>query len=104
VWDIGVFYGQLQHIYEVPIASAKDIGLPREHVAVLAVIERCNITSIHPRDGIDVRYCKMNHSGRRDVVDMAAVRCLVGRIPSTHREWAVVDRNGDLARSSFQLE
>jgi hypothetical protein len=92
------FFGQLQHIFVVPVPLSNDLGLTEPTTALLAAIRACEITG---RNDLDMHYYK--ELGRLDVVDMTCVQCLVGRVIDG-KFWAVFDRSGSLARAIYVEE
>ena len=41
--------------------------------------------------------------GRTEVVDITTVQCLVGRVKD-RGTWTIIDRSGNLARATFELD
>ncbi|KAJ7787859.1 hypothetical protein B0H14DRAFT_2399057, partial [Mycena olivaceomarginata] len=91
------FYGQLQNIFVVKLPPSPELGLEENATLILAAIRKCNITL---RNDLDMHYYQKD--GPVEVVDISSVQCLVGRIKTTDKKnWAIIDRSGDLARPSW---
>lgn len=94
---VQTFYGQLKYIVELLLLPASEIlGIPNQQQLLLACIEPC-ITQ-----GKDVTlevkmYTRMSTA---IFIDIQAVGTVVGQI-KRRNEWAIVDRNSELARTVF---
>jgi hypothetical protein len=77
--------------------STPHLGISDPTSFVLAVINKCDSPTQHPT-GLDI-YLYSRLRGL-DIVDIATVQSLVGRVSSNNR-WALFDRRGDLARTTF---
>ena len=94
------FFGQLQHIFVVPIPSTPSLGIEKDTVLLLAGIHQCE--GLKMGNGMAMPY--YSRMGKKEVVDIASVQCLVGRIPLPANRWAIIDRTGDLQRSIYAPE
>lgn len=81
----------------VEIPAARQLGLAAPVTLILSAIHTCNIES---QNDLDMHYYKEH--GRLEVVDIATVQCLVGRVKD-RQWWVIIDRSGGLARADFQL-
>lgn len=95
------FFGQLQHIVLVRLEAPDALRLDSSENIILAAIRNCN--DPRKRGNLDIHY--YSQEGRLEVVDMTCVQCLVGRFRTLdNTKWAIIDRSGDLARATFDLE
>jgi hypothetical protein len=95
------FYGQLQHIFVVKMAAAavkQLVGVSKPEVLILGSILTCEIEE---KNDMDMHYYKTH--GRTEVVDITTVQCLVGRVKD-RGSWTIIDRSGNLARATFELD
>jgi hypothetical protein len=92
------FYGQLQHIFVIKMRAARQLGISNPGLLILGAILTCNIEE---HNDLDMHYYKMH--GRTEVVDITTIQCLVGRIQD-RGSWAIIDRSGNLARATFDLD
>jgi hypothetical protein len=92
------FYGQLQHIFVIEMPAARQLGVSNPEILILGAILTCNIEE---HNDLDMHYYKTH--GRTEVVDITTVQCLVGRIRD-RGSWAIIDRSGNLARATFELD
>ena len=90
------FYGQLKHIFVVPIQPATTLGLSSQQTLILAGIYRCQIDSTNSRGML--YYSKM---GRYEVVDITTIQCLIGRVSPRESQWAIIDRTVNLNWSYY---
>jgi hypothetical protein len=89
------FYGQLEHIFVVPLLATADLGLDHATTLWLAAIRNCKVVGKH---SLDIHFYK--DMGKLDVVDITCVQCLVARIwDEGGGVWAILDRSGSLARA-----
>ncbi|KAJ2924138.1 hypothetical protein H1R20_g12962, partial [Candolleomyces eurysporus] len=91
------FYGQLKYIFVIKIPALEVDVLPElEEPTTIAfgAIQSCNVTRHHP--DLDIHYYRK--MGPMDIVDIAYIQCLVGRV-HWNNEWIIFDRSGPLARS-----
>ncbi|KAF6765784.1 hypothetical protein DFP72DRAFT_206832 [Ephemerocybe angulata] len=105
-YDYLTYYGELEYIFVVKIPGnlsflPEGVQIPPTTLG-LAAIRQCKITRQHPF-GLDINYYK-TMMPRLEVVDIAAVQCLVGRTLWRRGEWAIIDRSGDLARATPDFE
>ena len=92
------FYGQLQHIFVVKNPGATQLLVGEPEILILGAILTCDIEE---KNDLDMHYYK-NH-GRTEVVDITTIQCLVGRVKDCGF-WTIVDRSGNLARATFELD
>jgi hypothetical protein len=94
------FYGQLQHIFVVKMPAAPQLlaGIANPEILILASILTCDIEE---KNDLDMHYYKTH--GRTEVVDITTVQCLVGRVKD-RGSWTIIDRSGNLARATFELD
>ncbi|KAF9470229.1 hypothetical protein BDN70DRAFT_821602, partial [Pholiota conissans] len=90
------FYGQVQQFVLIRLPPTPQLNLSEPATLIYAFIRTCPITSHHPK--LDVHYYS-NEQGSTDLVDIATVQCLVGRIYD-RGTWAIIDRSGKLARAA----
>lgn len=95
VFEMGTFYGQLQHIYVVHLPANQDLRLKTPTTHFLAGIRSSNIAE-HNANGMP-RYKK---AGAFEVVDMTSVQSLVGRI-FDRTKWTIIDRSGGLLQAGY---
>jgi hypothetical protein len=92
------FFGQLQNIFLLCLDNSAALRLQSCKTIILAAIRNCANTKQH--NSLDIHYYTQN--GRLEVVDMNCVQCVVGRVQDLQKkEWAILDRSGDLARAVF---
>ena len=92
------FYGQLQHIFIINMPAAQQLGIPKPEILILGTILTCNIEE---QNDPDMHYYKTH--GRTEVVDITTVQCLVDHVKNCG-SWAIIDRSGNLARATFELD
>ncbi|KAI0039304.1 hypothetical protein FA95DRAFT_1585314 [Auriscalpium vulgare] len=92
------FFGQLRHIFVIPIPAAQELGTAAAGVISLAVIRQ--VKAKVRRDGGTPSIPMFTQIGPLDVVDLQTVQCVVGRVQD-RQEWALIDRSGSLARPLF---
>ncbi|KAF8344425.1 hypothetical protein F5887DRAFT_971113 [Amanita rubescens] len=99
-YEIADFYGQLEHILvvQLPRAPELDPALQSDTTYILAAIHRCEVDMTNSM-GFPV-YSKM---GRKEVVDITTVQCLVGRA-QTGNNWVIIDRSGELQQSTYSRD
>ncbi|PBK84577.1 hypothetical protein ARMGADRAFT_943470, partial [Armillaria gallica] len=93
---VKMFYGQLQNIIVVHIPATTDLGLDEPQVLLLAVIQQCMVDATNTLGWSF--YTKM---GLTEVVDMTCVQCLVGRVPTSGGQMALIDRSNNIQRSYY---
>ncbi|PPQ81548.1 hypothetical protein CVT24_000065 [Panaeolus cyanescens] len=87
VFDERNFFGQLLRTFVITVPASKRLKLANPTVVILALIR-----SVKANKGTDnTFYYKKN--GALEVVDLATVQCVVGRVPCPGKEWAIVDRS-----------
>lgn len=94
-----VFFGQLQHIFVVKLDESPQLGLTEKTTLILAAIRVCADPQL--RDENKVYY--YSREGHLEIVDMACVQCLVGRVKDGN-EWAIVDRSEGCTRPEFVVD
>ena len=94
------FFGQLQHIFVVKIPAVPQlvVGVSNPEILILGAILTCEIEE---KTDLDMHYYKKH--GRTEVVDISTVQCLVGRVKD-RGFWTIIDRSGNLARATFNLD
>lgn len=94
-FEVKSFFGQLQHIFVVHLPAAPQLGLDSEETLILAGVRQCVVDATNSI-GMPF-YSKM---GQFEVVDMACIQCLIGRI-QIGKQWAIIDRSGGLLPSYY---
>ncbi|KAF7329188.1 hypothetical protein MKEN_00179400 [Mycena kentingensis (nom. inval.)] len=90
------YFGQLQNIFAFKLPPSADLELENETTFFLAAIAPCRILRSHSA-GLDIHYFAKYLPV--EVVDITTIQCLVGRVRTLdNKEWAVIDRSGELAR------
>jgi len=84
-------FGQLQHIFVVHISPSASLNLLKPVTIFLAAIKTCEVEAFN---SLNARY--YSKLGPLEVVDMACVQCVVGRV-QVGRRWAIIDRSGTLS-------
>jgi len=74
--------------------ATQDLRLDSPETVILASIKNCPIE--HHND-LDMHYYR-NVDGYTEIVDIAAIQCLVGRV-FDRGWWMIIDRSGKLARA-----
>jgi hypothetical protein len=74
--------------------AAQDLRLNKPENVILASIKNC---PIERQNDLDMHYYR-NEDGYTEVVDLAAIQCLVGRV-FDRGWWTIIDRSGKLARA-----
>ena len=92
------FYGQLQHIFVVKMPPACQLGVSKPEILIFGAILTCDIEG---KNDLDMNYYKIY--GRTEVVDIMTVQCLMGHVKD-HGSWIIIDRSGNLARATFELD
>jgi hypothetical protein len=77
---------------------ARQLGVLKPEILILGAILTCNIEE---KTNLDMHYYKTH--GRTEVVDITTVQCLVGRVRDCG-SWIIIDRSGNLARATFELD
>lgn len=97
------FYGQLQQIFVVRVPGARALGLQQPETLILGAILSCKKEKSPSKvfKKLDMHFYA-NH-GHIEVVDISTVQCLVGRLKD-RKLWAIIDRSGNLARATFNME
>ena len=95
-------YGRLQYIFAFELPAIENVtGIPEPKTMFLAGITQCKITRKHRQ--LDINYYE-TESKSVDILDIACVQCLVGRVKSEGSTWAIIDRSGALARAVWDEE
>jgi hypothetical protein len=76
--------------------AAQDLHLDKPENVILASIKNCPIER-HNVNDLDMHYYR-NENGYTELVDIAAIQCLVGRV-FDRGWWTIIDRSGKLARA-----
>ncbi len=97
VFKSQVFYGQLENVFVVQLPSNPRLGLPNATTLILAAIWCCDILAT-PIDGLGTPYYE--NMGRREVVDVTCVQCLVGHV-KVRNGWGIIDRSSELNRAVY---
>jgi hypothetical protein len=74
--------------------ATHDLHLDKAENVILASIKNC---PIERQNDLDMHYYR-NEDGYTEVVDIAAIQCLVGRV-FDRGWWTIIDRSGKLARA-----
>ncbi|KAL7280964.1 hypothetical protein ACG7TL_005913 [Trametes sanguinea] len=91
------FYGQLRNIYVVDLPASRDLKTTSPSTLLLAAVR--TVTTKCPTDLAMPFYRK---EGPLEVIDLAAVQCVVGRVYDSRRNWwAIIDRSGPYAQAEF---
>ncbi|KAH9924114.1 hypothetical protein B0H21DRAFT_701137 [Amylocystis lapponica] len=94
------FYGRLRYIFVLDIPSSRELRTSAPSTLILAAIQ--TVKTKEAKDISIVFYKEENKAGPIEVVDLAAIQCLVGRVYDTQRKWwGVIDRSGPLAQAAF---
>jgi len=92
------FFGQLQNIFLLRLNNSTALRLQSSQTIILAAIRNC--ANAQQRNNLDIHY--YSQDGRLEVVDITCVQCVVGRVRDLqNKEWAIIDRSGELARAVF---
>ncbi|PBK70284.1 hypothetical protein ARMSODRAFT_987952 [Armillaria solidipes] len=83
------FYGQLQNIIVVCIPATTDLGLDKPQVLLLTVIQQCIV------DGT-------NTLGWSFYIKMRLTECLVGRVPVSGGQMALIDCSNNIQCSYYE--
>jgi hypothetical protein len=87
------FFGQLHHLFAIPIARSRNLGIESDTTILLAAIRNIKVMSVN---SLDMHYYQ--DYGRLDVVDITCLQCQVGRVPDGNK-WVIIDRSGTLSRA-----
>ncbi|KAI8990584.1 hypothetical protein BD414DRAFT_459234 [Trametes punicea] len=91
------FYGQLRNIYVVDLPASRDLKTASPLTLVLAAIR-----TVNTKRAMDLAMPFYRKEGSLEVVDLAAVQCVVGRVYDSRRNWwAIIDRSGPYAQAEF---
>jgi hypothetical protein len=74
--------------------ATQDLRLDSPETVILASIKNC---PVERQNDLDMHYYR-NVDGYTELVDIAAIQCLVGRV-FDRGWWTIIDRSGKLARS-----
>lgn len=97
------FYGRLEHIFVIRIPHTPALEVDGPTTIVLAALSTCKLESTPSSlNALDIHfYSSLNDT--LDIVDIVCLQCLVGRVPMDGgRQWAIIDRSGNLARAVFE--
>ena len=73
-FELKTFFRQIQHIILIQMPATQDLRLDSPETVILASIKNCPIE--HHND-LDMHYYR-NVDGYMEIVDIAAIQCLVG--------------------------
>ncbi|TDL18506.1 hypothetical protein BD410DRAFT_816196 [Rickenella mellea] len=90
------FFGQLRRIIVVRLKPATELELERPVTILLAAIQRINAS---PANSDGMRFYK--DMADIEVVDLASVQCVIGRVKDHMGQWFIIDRSGPMARAEF---
>lgn len=97
------FFGQLNNIFLIRLDPSDALRLGSSETIILAAIRTCVNPRTKGNPSLDIHYYSQH--GRQEVVDLTCVQCVVGRLRTLDdREWAIIDRSGNLARAVFDDE
>ncbi|RDX43780.1 hypothetical protein OH76DRAFT_1458261 [Lentinus brumalis] len=92
------FYGQLRTTFVLEIPASEELGTDTTSTLLLAAIYTAEIELTSDSYKLPF-YKKM---GRLEVVDIASVQCVVGRVYDAARGWwGIIDRSGPYAHAQF---
>ncbi|KAG1906659.1 uncharacterized protein F5891DRAFT_941884 [Suillus fuscotomentosus] len=97
------FYGRLEHIFVIRIPHTPALKVDGPTTIFLAALSTCKLESTPSSlSALDIHfYSSLNDT--LDIVDIVCLQCLVGRVPMDGgRQWAIIDRSGNLARAVFE--
>ncbi|KZT21253.1 hypothetical protein NEOLEDRAFT_1037921, partial [Neolentinus lepideus HHB14362 ss-1] len=95
-FELQTFFGQLQHIFVMPLPSSAALGLKEPTTIILAAVKTCVIKD----SNLDLDIYYYSQFGLLNIIDMTCVQCVVGRVHDRNR-WAIVDCSGALARAVY---
>ncbi|KAH9917212.1 hypothetical protein B0H21DRAFT_702860 [Amylocystis lapponica] len=91
------FYGQLRRIFVLELPPSAELRTDEASTLLLAAIQ-----SVKTQEASDVQQVFYKDDGALDVVDLASIQCVVGRVYDTQRNsYGIIDRSGPLARAVF---
>jgi len=93
-FELKTFFGQIQHVILIRMPATQDLRLDSPETVILASIKNC---PIERHNDLDMHYYR-NVDGYTEIVDIAAIQCLVGRV-FDRGWWTIIDRSGKLARA-----
>jgi len=94
-----IFFGQLQNIFVIKIPASPALELEDTTTLILAAVRTC--TNPQMKGENNIYY--YSREGHLEVIDMACVQCLIGRVKDGN-EWAIVDRSDGCACPVFVTE
>jgi hypothetical protein len=92
------FYGRLDSILVLNMPVAPRLNITKPESVILAVIKEC-VVEDGDAHGLDIHFYRRD--GSLQVMDLACVQCLVGRVRLANGSWAILDRSGTLARAQY---
>ncbi|TDL14430.1 hypothetical protein BD410DRAFT_734083 [Rickenella mellea] len=98
-FEVQNFFGQLHRIIVLRLEPSNDIKLEQPVTLFLAAIQRAKADIVNI-DGM--RYYK--DMGDVEVVDLASVQCVIGRVKTPSGLWGIIDRSGPMANAEFVSE
>ena len=81
-----MFFGQIQHVILIRMPATQDLRLDEPETVILASIKNCPIKRYNDLD----MYYYRNKDGYTEIVDIAAIQCLVGRV-FDRGWWTIID-------------
>lgn len=99
-FELQTFYGQLTHIYRIVFLSAfPALEIDKGTTIIFAAIRSCAVTQDSALLDLDIHFYSKH--GSLDLIDITSIQALVGRVPAGRKEWAIIDRSGDMARAEW---
>ncbi|KAG2144560.1 hypothetical protein DEU56DRAFT_732604 [Suillus clintonianus] len=97
------FYGRLHHIFVVHIPFTLALKVDGPTTIFLTALSTCKLKPTPSSlSSLDIHFYS-NLNDALDIVDIVCLQCLVGRMPiDGGRQWAIIDRSGNLARAVFE--
>ena len=85
------FFAEVHRIIHLKVPASDDLYLRESEEVFLALVKTCKAEQ-------DEHGCwKYSNLGGFEFVDLATIRCTVGRVYS-QGPWHIIDRNGEVAR------
>ncbi|TDL14470.1 hypothetical protein BD410DRAFT_817168 [Rickenella mellea] len=90
------FFGQLRRIIVLHLEASNALSLEEPITLLLGAIRRAKLEA----ENIDgMKFYK--DLGEVEVVDLAAVQCVIGRVKDRAGLWGIIDRSGPMAQAEF---
>ncbi|KZV79110.1 hypothetical protein EXIGLDRAFT_632649 [Exidia glandulosa HHB12029] len=93
-FETRAFFGQLQRIFVLPLPPLPQYAQSESQVILLAEVRQCAGVSQPKADG---PYYYNGSLGVPEVIDLACIECLIGRVED-RGQWGIVDRSNALSR------